>query len=176
MRGFIDWWIADADYAGEVLGHLELTAGPAGWPRADRAGVTRYYVRRGMEEIWGDTPEEVVAATGARLDRVKSFTFLPSSEIIKHLPDYAGSIDEQEDATRLQLMGNWNARESTGRPFPAEWVYTPGGAPRPELLLEASPADLWWLRSWDLAATAAGEARSSGSWTAGVKIDRKSVV
>ena len=68
MRGFIDWWIADADYAGEVLGHPELTAGPAGWPRADRAGVTRYYVRRGMEEIWGDTPEEVVAATGARLD------------------------------------------------------------------------------------------------------------
>lgn len=74
---------------------------------------------------------------------------------------YIKSLSNLDPVTRQQLLnGDWSAR-TAGNKFKREWFS----------IVEVEPADIQWVRYWDMAAT---EARSNNDpdWTAGSKVGR----
>lgn len=152
LRGFIDWWI-----------------GEDGYPVEDRSGVLRWFVRH-MDEIhWFPTQHRAAQfceSTGmtsaeARI-APKSFTFIPSKlednpTLMKKNPEYIANLRSMETVDRERLLaGNWDIRPSTGLLFPRDkWKY-----------VDAIPADMPMIRSWDKASTPEGQggkARTAGT-------------
>lgn len=170
VRRWVDWWIADAGHDGPVIGHPELTGGAPGWPRADRAGVPRYYAAQGGAVVWGGDVDEVLAQVGG-LDpeAVQSFTFLPGQLEQNRFQDarYRGKVLAQTQAARW--LGWWNAARAVGKAFKRDWFLDATGRIRPDRLVDAAPPGTVWCRAWDLAATPEAECQSwtSHSHTAG---------
>lgn len=137
LRNFLRWWIDDA----------------SGFPIAERSGKLRWFVRRGDELFWADSPVELVQKFGDDT-RPKSVTFIPSfvqsnQKLLVTNPDYIANLQALPAFERDRLLhGNWNARPQAGSYFKREWFATP---------LDILPSDIVGrVRFWDRAGTEKG--------------------
>jgi predicted phage terminase large subunit-like protein len=157
---FIAWWID------------QIT----GLPITNRSGVLRYFVRRGEDFLWDDSPEDLILnnpKADISLQEVKSVTFIASSIhdnkiLLEKDPGYLGNLKAQNLVDRERLLGgNWKIRPSAGLYFKRSYFE----------VIDAAPAGLPAVRSWDLAATEKKEGtKKDGAndpdWTVGLKLSR----
>ena len=105
----------------------------------------------------------VVGGTGG--DGLRRRVFVPAMLADNPYLDreeYARSLSEMHPYDRDQLLhGNWDARPPGGR-FKREWFE----------FIDEAPADMEWVRRWDLAATEAKKGRDP-DWTVGGKMGRR---
>lgn len=145
---FISWWI-DQD---------------TGYAIPERSGKIRYFARINEEWAWGDTPEEVMAQAPPdnplnEMD-LKTVSFVPSSLqdnkiLMENDPGYMANLKAMSIVQRERLLfGNWKIRPAAGLFFKRSQVN----------MITELPNDVKvWVRGWDLAATAAGDARGTRS-------------
>ena len=141
---FIDWWIdPETGYADE-----------------SRCGKIRYFVRKNNIIHWADTAQELYETFGLYTPEdmadVKSVSFISAKlsdnkAMMKHDPGYMGALKAMSEFDQEQLLnGNWKIRRSAGHYFKRAKVGQ---------MFNAPPTDVVkWVRAWDLAATAPGEA------------------
>ena len=141
---FIDWWIdPETGYADE-----------------SRCGKIRYFVRKNNIIHWADTAQELYETFGLYTPEdmadVKSVSFISAKlsdnkAMMKHDPGYMGTLMAMSEFDQEQLLnGNWKIRRSAGHYFKRAKVGQ---------MFNAPPTDVVkWVRAWDLAATAPGEA------------------
>ena len=173
VRRLVDWWIADGGFTGPVIGYPDLTGGPGGWPRADRAGRVRYFFPHEGQFLWGDTAAEVQAQVPAiSAEDVQTFGFFPGQLTENHFQNtrQRGRLMAQESAQRARWLGNWDAGDPRGKAFSPLWFRTLGGQLREDILVDRVPAGAARVRVWDLAATAEEDAASNSSYTAGPRM------
>ena len=137
-----------------------------GTPIKERSGVIRYFVRRGEDLIWGDTPEDLVGGDVALSD-VKSFTFIASTVydnkiLLEKDPGYLANLKALNAVDRGRLLdGNWKIRPSSGLYFKRQYFE----------IVAAAPASLNKVRQWDLAATPEN-GTNDPDWTVGLLASR----
>jgi predicted phage terminase large subunit-like protein len=145
----IAWWIGDD-----------------GYPILERAGVIRWFVRRGDDIMWFDSKEDAVITYPGSLP--KSFTFIPSSiqdnqKLLEKDAGYLANLESLGLVERERLLnGNWKIRPAAGLYFKRNYfeIIPP----------EDVPDGLTWVRYWDLASSKAKQnVAESGQpcWTAG---------
>jgi predicted phage terminase large subunit-like protein len=154
VAGFIAWWIDQK----------------TGLPIAERSGVLRYFVRRSEDFLWGDSVEDLIRSNpeaDITSQEVKSVTFIASSIhdnkiLLEKDPGYLGNLKAQNLVDRERLLGgNWKIRPSAGLYFKRSYFE----------IIDAVPAGLPAIRSWDLAATDAAPGKDP-DWTVGLKLSR----
>ncbi len=136
LADFLSWWIAEDGYA-------DLS----------RAGVLRWMIRRGDDEIaWFNTEQ---AALQEYPDiPPKSVTFIPATvydnqELLKKDPGYIANLKALPLIDRERLLGdvlrggNWKIKPSAGKVFNRAWFK----------MVNAVPAGGVVVRRWDFAAT-----------------------
>jgi predicted phage terminase large subunit-like protein len=150
---FIAWWIDDREYIGEK-------ANPNyGFPRMDRSGKVRFFVRVGDDLVWADRAEELnheklglprFTPDGQEIPlKPISATFIAASiydnkELLKNDPDYLAKLLILPTVERERLLkGNWKIRPAPGLYFNRNWVE----------IVKSLPPGLIFKRGWDLAAT-----------------------
>lgn len=138
---FISWWI-DQD---------------TGFFIPERRGVLRWFIRIGDKVIWADTRQELVdeysdpslPEDDPEQPLPKSVTFIGATiydnkKLLKADPGYLANLKALPLVERARLLGgNWKIRPAAGLYFKREWVE----------VVDTLPADLLWVRYWDLAAT-----------------------
>lgn len=141
---FLDWWIdPETGYADE-----------------SRCGKLRYFVRQNNIIHWADTRqqlyEEFRLYSPEEQETVKSVSFISAKltdnrVLMKHDPGYMGALKAMSEFDQEQLLnGNWKIRRSAGHYFKRSKVGQ---------MFQSNPTDVTrWVRAWDLAATAPGEA------------------
>lgn len=134
LRNFLAWWI-DPD---------------TGLPIPERSGVLRWFIRRGDDLHWADTPGELLETFGRDFEP-KSCTFISARVqdnqiLLSKDPGYLANLKSLPLLERSRLLdGNWNTRATAGNFFRREWF----GAP-----LDFAPADIVArCRYWDRAAS-----------------------
>jgi predicted phage terminase large subunit-like protein len=139
-----------------------------GYAIPERSGVLRYFIRRGEDLIWADSPEQILAENpGSIAAEVKSLTFIRSTLednkiLMEKDPTYLGNLMAQTLVERERLLkGNWKIRPSAGLYFKRSYFE----------IIDAAPAGIPALRSWDLAATEKKE-DNDPDWTVGLKLSR----
>jgi len=172
---FIDWWIdPETGYADE-----------------SKCGKLRYFVRRNNIIHWADSPQQLYEEFSLRspeeMEDVKSVAFISAKltdnqAMMTHDPGYMGALRAMSEFDQEQLLnGNWKIRRSAGHYFKRSKIGQ---------MFRSVPTDIVkWVRAWDLAATAPGEAdeedgmpqalrknsRKDGSaYTAGVLLGKRS--
>lgn len=151
LADFLSWWIAEDGYA-------DLS----------RAGVLRWMVRRGDDEIaWFDTEQ---AAFEVYPDiPPKSVTFIPATvydnqELLIKDPGYIANLKALPLVERERLLGdalrggNWKIKPSAGKVFNRAWF-------KP---VKEVPAGGVVVRRWDFAATEKELNKSDPDYTSSV--------
>jgi predicted phage terminase large subunit-like protein len=144
---FIAWWLDPVE----------------GLPIAERAGVLRWFVRRGDALIWADAREALAAAHPGLPP--KSATFVPARladnlALTRADPGYLANLLALPTVERARLLdGNWKIRPAAGLLFRRGWCQ----------VVDTAPAGLRLVRGWDLAGTPKTE-HNDPDWTVGVKI------
>ena len=136
-----------------------------GFPIQERAGKLRWFVRIGDALEWADTREEL----DARHPGVppKSLTFVPARlednpALCAADPGYRANLMALPTVERERLLGgNWKIRPAAGLYFARGWCP----------IVDAAPAEMKFVRYWDLAATPRTESNDP-DWTVGVKLGR----
>ncbi|OAN76746.1 terminase [Sulfitobacter sp. EhC04] len=154
---FIAWWINQ----------------DTGLPIPERAGVIRWFVRVGDVISWADHPDELAHhkmpdANGQIIPiPPKSVTFIPAkltdnAALMEADPSYMASLMSLPTVERERLMGgNWKIRPAAGLYFNRRWV----------TVVDAAPADIQWVRGWDLASTPKTEGNDPDA-TSGTKVGK----
>ena len=152
---FISWWIDPQ----------------TGYSIPERAGVLRWFVRVGDKIIWADNPQDLAEYKALNEDGVmapippKSVTFIPAKltdnrALMAADPGYMANLMALPTVERERLLGgNWKIRAAAGLFFQRAWCP----------IVDAAPADIRWMRGWDLAATPKTESNDP-DWTTGTKI------
>lgn len=149
VREFIAWYL-DED----------------GDPIPERAGVIRYFARKGDKIEWRDTAEELIKLGM----KPKSFTFIPATIhdnriLLDKDPDYLANLEALLPHERARLLGgNWDARPTAGSYFRREWCEVVGAMP-------AQFDDE--VTYWDRAATVPSPSNPSPDATVGIHMRRK---
>lgn len=113
VRELIDWWI-----------------GKDGFPIMARAGIVRWFIRRGFNLEWADTKEDLIKRFGTDQEP-KSLTFIPSTIyhnriLMEKDPGYISNLKALNYVDRMQLLeGNWNVRAIAGSYFKREYFGLP---------------------------------------------------
>lgn len=181
LRTWLDWWIA-----------------PDGFPRSERAGKLRYFIREKDEVVWGDSRESLSKYVEDPANDIMSFTFIPAlvsdnKVLLSKDPSYLAKLKSLPEIDKQRfLMGNWDAREASGDMFQAHWFKQWGTTSLERALMrQDGPGSevVQSIRWWDLAGTpvkgdlvpgidrpADFKAREPGSadpdWSVGVRLDR----
>lgn len=152
VADLVAWWI-DPD---------------TGYPRKERSGKIRFFVRVDDRMYWADTRQELLADHPGMIP--KSFTFVPATLddnmiLVNNDPDYRANLSMLNRVERERLlMGNWKIKPQAGSYFPSQCVN----------VLSAIPTDVkLWVRRWDLAATEPSEANPSPDATASVLMGKR---
>jgi len=152
VKKFILWWLDDEGR----------------FPRADRSGKLRWFIRINDAIHWADTKGEIHAQFGNGDEiQPKSVTFIAAKLednkiLMKSDPAYLGNLLAMNRVDRARLKdGDWNARASAGSLFKREWFP----------IVDTVP-DGWIsaIRFWDRAATKPSETNKDPDWTRGLKI------
>lgn len=154
VKKFIRWWLDDEGR----------------FPRPERSGVIRYFIRINDSMVWADSKEEIYALYGTGKEiQPKSVTFIAAKLednkiLMEKDPAYHGNLLALNRVDRLRLLyGDWNARASSGSLFKREWFP----------IVDAVPGG--WvsaIRFWDRAATKPNETNKDPDWTRGLKLFR----
>lgn len=151
LADFLSWWIAEDGYA-------DLS----------RAGVLRWMIRRGDDEIaWFDTEHDALDAYPDIPP--KSVTFIPATvydnqELLIKDPGYIANLKALPLVERERLLGdalrggNWKIKPAAGKVFNRAWF-------RP---VNAVPAGGVVVRRWDFAATEKEFNKADPDYTASV--------
>ena len=137
----------------------------AGFPRRDRAGKMRWFVRINKELIWANTSEELTEKYPNAIP--KSFTFIPAliqdnPILLEKDPGYLANLMALHPVERARLLeGNWKIRYEAGTIFNRTWFEVVDTIPESFTMV---------VRFWDLAATAREVARSTSFYSAGCKV------
>jgi predicted phage terminase large subunit-like protein len=159
VADFLSWWI-DPE---------------SGLPIPERAGVLRYFIRVAEKIEWADRPEELARNHSGAADlpagieppRPISVTFVPTTvfdnpALLRVNPEYLAWLLSLPTLERERLLGgNWKIRPAAGLYFKREWC----------AIVDVIPADLDFVRYWDLAATEKTEFNDP-DWTVGIKLGR----
>jgi len=153
LRKLVDWWI-DAE---------------TGFPIGTRAGVVRWFVRRGNNLHWGESAEALKAEFGNVVSPL-SLSFQPmtleENQALRTVdPSYEARLEALPYVDQMRLRrGNWNVRATAGTIFRGDWFR----------YVDAIPEGyIRWCRFWDVASTEVDETSVSAQdpdWTAGVKL------
>jgi len=145
---FINWWI-----------------GEDGYPDSSRAGVIRWFVRRGDDIVWADSPKELTDQFGPKA-KPKSVAFIPATLadnkiLMEKDPEYESNLESLPLVEREQLLGgNWKIKPAQGMYFRGDqFMY----CDRHEL-----PKLRRMIRYWDRAATEPTSQNPDPDWTVGV--------
>lgn len=139
------------------------------YPRADRAGKIRYFIRVGNDLLWADHPSELIGYVDDDGDPIvpKSFTFIPAKLsdnkiLLDNDPSYKANLNLMDNVDRERLLrGNWAIKPSSG-------LYYNQGLVK---CVSIAPAGLRMARGWDRAATPEEKAKASDAdYTASVKL------
>ena len=160
LADFIQWWWDPAtDY-----------------PIMERGGKIRWFIRKGDAYKWADSAEQLKRDYPGSFP--KSFTFIPAftddnTVLMANDPSYMGNLMAQDAVTQERwLRGNWKVKPAAGMIFNRSWWNPPGKKSQIIELSELPVAmdAIRWVRSWDIASTAAPADGSGGDpdWTAGV--------
>lgn len=149
---FLDWWIDQE----------------SGFPIEERAGVIRWFIRRGDEFIWGDSRQALIDEHGD--DQLPmSVTFIPAKVtdnkiLLEKDPTYLSNLKALDRVERARLEGgNWKVRPTAGELFQRGWFD----------VVDAVPLNIvQTIRYWDRAATEPNEVNKNPDWTVGVKLSR----
>lgn len=101
VRRLIAWWIDDQ-----------------GMPIAERAGVLRWFLRKGDDLVWGDSADELLEEYPDR-GRPRSLTFIPARlednpALNSRDPEYRDRLFSLPAVEQAKLLGgNWNARSDS---------------------------------------------------------------
>lgn len=141
-----------------------------GIPIQEKAGVMRWFFRRGNTMIWYNSLEEAEAVHGkGDSSGITSFTFIPFSAydnpvLLKSDPGYITRLKSLPRVEKEKLLdGSWFARlEQTGL-VKREWC---------EQVDAADGRATTRVRSWDIATTKPSEVNPNPDWTAGVLISK----
>lgn len=171
---FLAWWI-DQD---ELLANGQPNP-EYGYPIMSRSGKIRWFIRSETSDdlIWGDSREELVEKYQPfSKDKIepKSVTFIPASIYDNQIlldkdPGYLASLKALPMVERVRLLGradrggNWKIRPAAGLMFRRSWCKV--------VSIDEIPADVEWVRYWDLAATKK-TADNDPDWTVGVLLGR----
>jgi predicted phage terminase large subunit-like protein len=149
---FLSWWIADDGYA-----------------NLERAGVIRWFIRIGLDIVWGDTKDELLELD---LDALPtSVTFIPSTVfdnpiLLEKDPGYLAKLKALLPVDRERLLGdperggNWKIRAGAGKVFDRAWFE----------IVEAVPPGGVACLCWDFAATEKKMRSDDPDYTAAVLI------
>lgn len=158
VKEMILWWLDDE----------------ARFPREDRAGVVRHFVRADDGAlVWGDTAEELRERVPSRFvdgkgkplpieSVVMSFTFVPAKLddndiLVSKDPAYRAKLAGMPLVQRRrELEGDWEIRESAGNVFRGDWFVD----------VDVVEPGVRVVRYWDLA----GSKRRRSDFTAGCKL------
>jgi predicted phage terminase large subunit-like protein len=134
---FIAWWIDQE----------------TGLPIPERAGKLRWFIRINDTLHWADTRKELIEAWRGKIPddalQPKSLTFIPSKlsdnkKLMEADPGYMANLLALQTVERERMLyGNWKIRPSAGLYFQRGWLKE----------VAEPPADIRWVRGWDLAAT-----------------------
>lgn len=149
VRQFIDWWIGEDGYA-----------------IPERSGVIRWFIVRDDEVIWAGSRAALQLEYPGCLP--KSFTFIPAGLddnpiLTQKDPAYRASLEALPRVERERLLGgNWNIRPQAGEYFQRSWFP----------VVDALPAGLEYVRSWDLAASEKERDADDPDFTVGLLLGR----
>lgn len=165
LKRFLAWWIDPT----------------TGYAIPERSGVLRWMLRMGEDLVWADSREELwnrysfpdLTYDDPRQPRPMSVTFIVAriwdNKIgLEKDPGYLSKLMNMPRHERERLLGderlggNWNVRASAGLLFRREWCPT----------VPVEPAEVEWVRGWDLAATKPNPTNPDPDWTVGVKLGK----
>jgi predicted phage terminase large subunit-like protein len=135
-----------------------------GFAVPERAGVLRWFIRRGDDLVWADSKAELLNQFGQTV-HPKSLTFIPASVhdnpiLLEKDPGYMANLEALPRIDRERLLhGNWLVRPSAGLFFKRQWLE----------IVEAAPASNTVVRYWDRAATEP-RAGTDPDWTVGLRM------
>lgn len=164
LRGWVDWWLYPE--------HHEKF----GLPDPDKNGKQRWILRLGDDLHWADTKEELIDKWGRKelpTDHPKQVkplsitvllgTIYDNPVLIASNPGYLAALEAQPEVERQRnLLGNWEARESTSTYFDRKWV---------EEIDYLSESDVVsTVRTFDFAGTLKSDREPSPDYTASVRM------
>ena len=172
LRELLDWWIDDRPYESipdDYKRQYEDVHHPIGkgFPRWDRSGVVRCFLRIQNKLVWATSKDILAARFNVDIRTVKSLTFVAGNvydnkKLLDADPEYLGNLMAQQLVDRERLLrGNWDVRESAGMFFRRGWWKIVDQAPQKGKI----------VRYWDRAATDESQPNyKDASATAGCKM------
>lgn len=148
----IRWWLDDE-----------------GYPREDRCGVIRWFIRRDGDFIWGDSSEELKEKYGDECLPV-SFSFIgmtitDNPPLIKSNPGYLAMLEGLNPVDKARLRyGNWFARPKGSNYLERDWL----------IKAENVPLNAKACRAWDKASSEPSDVNKTPDFTASVKMYKTS--
>lgn len=142
-----------------------------GYPRKDRDGVVRYFIRKDNTMIWGDTKEELIEKYSTPLftPTPMSFCFISAlitdnPALMEAQPEYLGWLEGLGRVEQARLRwGCWYADEEGSGYWKKEWTDI---VDRPPLKVKKK------VRAYDLAGTVPSEMNPNPDYTVGVLMSK----
>jgi len=142
-----------------------------GYPRKDRDGVVRYFIRKDNTMIWGDTKEELIEKYSTPLftPTPMSFCFISAlitdnPALLEAQPEYLGWLEGLGRVEQARLRwGCWYADEEGSGYWKKEWTEV---VDRPPLKVKKK------VRAYDLAGTIPSEMNPNPDYTVGVLMSK----
>lgn len=154
LHRLISWWLDEE----------------TGYPRWERSGVIRWFVRLDEAMHWADSKEELLDRFRHRAGddvQPKSLTFIPgklehNQKLMAADPGYRANLLALPLVERERLLGgNWTIKPAAGKVFNRAWFEIVPAAP--------IEPNVRRIRAWDLAAS-----DGKGDWSVGVRMFRAS--
>lgn len=147
VRKFIDWWI-DPE---------------TGYAISERSGKIRWFIIRGDETFWSDSPDDLKLRFSNALPKSLSFinaNIYDNQILLRQNPEYLANLQALPRFEREQLLhGNWNIKPTAGIFFQRKYFE----------ILNILPKNLTYVRYWDRAATKKTEINDP-DYTVGIKL------
>ena len=142
-----------------------------GYPRKDRDGVVRYFIRKDNTMIWADTKEELIEKYSTPLftPTPMSFCFISAlitdnPALMEAQPEYLGWLEGLGRVEQARLRwGCWYADEEGSGYWKKEWADV---VDRPPLKVKKK------VRAYDLAGTVPSEMNPNPDYTVGVLMSK----
>ena len=142
-----------------------------GYPRKDRDGVVRYFIRKDNAMIWADTREELIEKYSTPLftPTPMSFCFISAlitdnPALLEAQPEYLGWLEGLGRVEQARLRwGCWYADEEGSGYWKKEWTEV---VDRPPLKVKKK------VRAYDLAGTVPSEMNPNPDYTVGVLMSK----
>lgn len=142
-----------------------------GYPRKDRDGVVRYFIRKDNTMIWGDTKEELIEKYSTPLftPTPMSFCFISAlitdnPALLEAQPEYLGWLEGLGRVEQARLRwGCWYADEEASGYWKKEWAEV---VDWPPFKVKKK------VRAYDLAGTIPSEMNPNPDYTVGVLMSK----